>query len=287
MDNLVGFQGDLTFDETVVTFQTPPVSGSEITDSSWTVTAELLPNIGPIRTLRISAWLSDGVTPLSGAGALFNLNMTRVSNTPGASTSLAWALSPHDFVFIDANLNLIVPNETPSGSITITAPPTLSISGKADYCSSVSLPAVSGVTMILGGSSTGSTLTDASGNYMFAALAVGGSYIVTPSKTSLAPASTGINTIDVVAVQRHFLGYSIIPPGCRLTAADVNGDTVVNTIDVVAIQRFYLGVPTGTAKVGRYNFNPQNRTYPVVGNSQAAQNYDTLVFGDIASPFVP
>jgi hypothetical protein len=61
---------------------------------------------------------------------------------------------------------------------------------------------------------------------------------VTPTKTALAPGSTGINTIDIVAVQRHFLNVTPLPPGCRLSAADVNADTAINTIDVVAIQRF-------------------------------------------------
>jgi hypothetical protein len=286
-DYLVGFQGDLTFDQTVVTFQSPAVSPSGLTDGSWTLTAQLLPGSGPIRTLRISGWASDGFSPLNGRGTLFDLNMTRVSNAPGANTTLAWAESPNDFIFINGNWNEIEPNDTPHGSINITAPPTISISGNADNCASPALPAVSGVLMTLSGSLSESTVTDGSGNYLFNALPVGGNYTITPSKPALTPGSSGINTIDVVAVQRHFLGYTMIPPGCRLLAADVNTDNVINTIDVVAIQRFFLAVPTGIAKVGRYNFSPANRTYPVVGNSQAAQNYDTLVFGDVASPYVP
>ena len=65
---------------------------------------------------------------------------------------------------------------------------------------------------------------------------------MTPAKTALAPGSAGINTVDVLATQRHFLNIELIPAGCRLTAADVNGDTNVNTVDVLAIQRFFLGL---------------------------------------------
>ena len=75
---------------------------------------------------------------------------------------------------------------------------------------------------------------------------------MTPTKTALVPGSAGISTVDVVAVQRHFLNITLIPPGCRLNAADVNGDNNVTTVDVIAIQRFFLALTTGTANVGKY-----------------------------------
>ena len=46
-DNLVGFQGDFTFDETVVTFQSPPVSSAGLTASNWNVSGNVLPGAGP------------------------------------------------------------------------------------------------------------------------------------------------------------------------------------------------------------------------------------------------
>jgi hypothetical protein len=102
----------------------------------------------------------------------------------------------------------------------------------------------------------------------------------------LAPGSAGISTVDVLAVQRHFLNISLIPAGCRLTAADVNGDNSITTVDVIAIQRFFLGFSTGTANVGKYSFNPASRSYPGVSGNQTNQNYDTLIFGDVAASFV-
>lgn len=60
-----------------------------------------------------------------------------------------------------------------------------------------------------------------------------------------------------------------------------------NTVDVIAIQRFFLGYSTGgIAKVGKYQFIPPNRTYSGVSNNQTSQNYDAFVFGDVASHFV-
>ena len=109
---------------------------------------------------------------------------------------------------------------------------------------------------------------------------------MTPTKAALTPGSAGINTVDVIAAQRHFLNLGTPLSGCRLTAADVNGDTAVNTVDVIAIQRFFLGLTTGIANVGKYQFTPASRTYPGIVSDQTGQNYDTLVFGDVASAFV-
>ena len=91
--------------------------------------------------------------------------------------------------------------------------------------------------------------------------------------------------MDVIAAQRHFLNLGTPLSGCRLTGADVNADSSVNTVDVIAIQRFFLGLSTGIVNVGNYKFTPVNRTYPGLVSNQTGQNYDTLIFGDVASPF--
>jgi hypothetical protein len=165
-------------------------------------------------------------------------------------------------------------------------PPSITISGTISYCSNPVPGPVPNVTVTLTGSSSGLTLSNSSGNYQFSSLPSGGNYTVTPSKSTRLPGSAGIDTVDVVATQRHFLNLGTPLSGCRLTAADVNGDSAVNTIDVVAIQRFFLGSSTGIANVGKYQFIPASRNYPGVVSDQTGQNYDTLVFGDVTSPFV-
>ena len=140
--------------------------------------------------------------------------------------------------------------------------------------------------MTLTGTASGSTLTDVGGNYSFSGLPSGGNYTVTPTKAALTPATNNINVVDVIATQRHFLNIGTPLSGCRLTAADVNGDSLVDTVDVIAIQRFFLGLSTGIANAGKYQFNPASRSYPGIVSDQTGQNYDALVFGDVASPFV-
>ena len=92
--------------------------------------------------------------------------------------------------------------------------------------------------------------------------------------------------MDVIAIQQHFLNLGTPLSGCRLTAADVNADNRVNTVDMITVERFFLGYQTGIANVGKYQFNPASRTYPGVGGNQTAQNYDALIFGDVAFPYV-
>lgn len=140
------------------------------------------------------------------------------------------------------------------------------------------------VTLTLTGSASGSTLSDGSGNYQFSSLVAGGSYIVTPSKAARTPGSGNINTVDVIGVQKQFLTGTFLS-GCKLAAADVNGDTNVNTQDVIAVQRFFSGFTNAIANVGKYKFTPTNRSYVGIVSDQTAQNYDTLVFGDVATPF--
>ena len=113
---------------------------------------------------------------------------------------------------------------------------------------------------------------------------------MTPAKNPLAPGSAGINTVDVLAAQRHFTSCLTDPAkcltGCRLIAAEVTGNNTVDTVDVIAIQQFFLGLSTGIGNVGQYKFIPANRSYSGVITNQTGQNYDALILGDVASHFV-
>ena len=139
--------------------------------------------------------------------------------------------------------------------------------------------------MTLTGTSSGTMLTDGSGNYTFSGLAPGGSYTVTPTKGAQAPGSSGIDTADVLATQQHYL-HLITLTGCPLAAADVDGNGMVDTFDVLAIQHFYLGLTIGIANTGKYQFSPPNRPYPTLLTDQTGQDYSSIIFGDIVSGFV-
>lgn len=180
-----------------------------------------------------------------------------------------------------SQFEVIAPTPTPTPT-----PGPVTISGTVYYCTNPSLDPVPDVTLTLSGDASNTTLSSGSGAYQFTSLPPGWNYTVTPSKGALIAGTAGINTIDVIAVQRHFLSISPLPPGCQLTAADVNSDNNINTPDVIAIQRFVLGQPSGFANTGTYRFTPVNRNYPGASGGQTGQDYDALVFGDVASGYV-
>jgi len=216
VNNLIGFQGDFTFDSSVVTFQGTPASAAGLTATNWNVSANVL-GAGTIKTLRLSAFSND-FTPLSGSGRLFNLNFTRVSNTVGANTALTWANSPNNFQFIDAMLNTSAPASTPAGSISIGAAPTATrgtISGR--ILSAEGTP-VSGAVVNLSGTQARKTITDANGNYTFAEVESNGLYTVTPARANytFSPASRSFSLLGA----RTEAGFTAAANGERANAID-------------------------------------------------------------------
>lgn len=220
-----------------------------------------------------------------------NAGIFTTATAPNLSvgTTYFFAVKAYNLLGLESSysseLSYTVPSQTPAPSPTAT-PILPSIAGNVYYCSDPTSAPIPGVTLSLTGGLLGSTQSDASGNYLFSSLLLAGSYIVTPSKGRLPPGSPGINTIDVIALQRQFLTIGTIPPGCRLAAGDVNGDTAITTADVVATQRFALGWGTGIGNVGVYEFTPTNRTYIGLLTSQTGQDFAALVFGDVASGYV-
>jgi len=179
-----------------------------------------------------------------------------------------------------------------NGTCTCAAPtptpcPLFNISGTVGQCTTAgpSGVALAGVTITRTGGQTWTTTTDSSGFYYIDVLQCSNPFIITPSKATRPPGSTGIDTVDVIAVQRHFLALGTPLTGCRLTAADCAAPHGISTIDVIAIQRFFLEQTTGIGSVGQYSFTPPNRSWSTIFVNQTGQNFDTIVFGDVASPY--
>ena len=95
----------------------------------------------------------------------------------------------------------------------------------------------------LSGDSTLITNTDSLGSYQFDLLHVG-NYTITPSKNNDINKSNGLTTLDLVYVQSHILGKSLLNSPYKIIAADVNGDGKITTLDLVYIKRLILGLDT-------------------------------------------
>ena len=186
---------------------------------------------------------------------------------------------PNMHLVFDVNGTCACPTPTPC--------PIFNVTGTVGQCtttgpSGVALPDVTITRTSSGGDA--STVTDNSGNYFISGFSCV-TNTLTPSKAARPPGSAGIDTIDVVAVQRHFLQIGAPLTGCRLTAADCAAPVGITTADVIAIQRYFLSLTTGTGNVGQYSFTPPNRSYSPPISNQSGQNYDAIVFGDVIAPF--
>lgn len=88
----------------------------------------------------------------------------------------------------------------------------------------------------------GSELTDAmtseAGAYAFPEMATGGKYAVVPKKDD--KAHNGVNTRDLIAVQRHLLGLQKITSPYQLIAADANNDGAVTPADLFLMKKVIL-----------------------------------------------
>lgn len=81
---------------------------------------------------------------------------------------------------------------------------------------------------------------------------------------------TGVSTLDLVMIQRHLLGMSLIESPYKLIAADANRSGSVTASDVVEIRKLILGI---------YERFPDNTSWRFVD-----RNY---TFPDPANPFTP
>ena len=82
--------------------------------------------------------------------------------------------------------------------------------------------------------------TDNSGQYAFGSMPSGGKYNIIPFKDD--NWSNGVSTLDLIQIQNHILGKSIINDGYNMIAADVNNDANISAIDLVHLRKIILGI---------------------------------------------
>ncbi len=99
---------------------------------------------------------------------------------------------------------------------------------------------------------TYSTTTIADGSYAVNSLVPNESngYTIKPSKNNGIKAG-GVNTNDVLFVQRHILNTTKLNSAYKLIAADVDGNKAINSVDVLRIKRLILSTDTTFASTAR------------------------------------
>lgn len=82
--------------------------------------------------------------------------------------------------------------------------------------------------------------TDASGEYAFPSMPLGGNYQLTPKKDI--DYLNGVSTLDIIVIQRHILGNELLDSPYKLIAADANNDQQVSAIDLIELRKLILGI---------------------------------------------
>ena len=87
-----------------------------------------------------------------------------------------------------------------------------------------------------------SQVTDKSGTYAFEDNLLELDYSIEASKDD--GHTNGINTVDIIKIQRHILGVEMLDSPAKLIAADVNSDNRINGLDLIELRKLILGVYT-------------------------------------------
>lgn len=203
------------------------------------------------------SWFSNspsGLTLADGT-ALFSLK-TNLVGTLGSSTPV---IINNDEIFtVPGGIVNPVPSIGLSGTITIlntSVQYTISGSLKREAnCVSPTGDPVNNVTVTLTGtaSTPPSPDTNADGSYSFS-VAAGSTFTVKPTKDGTTtglpnPGTwfTGIDIIDVIAVNEHFLGLNLLNSDYKKVAADANKSGTINIADVFIINQLSLfSFPSG------------------------------------------
>jgi hypothetical protein len=98
-----------------------------------------------------------------------------------------------------------------------------------------------GVVVRISGSSSGTTLTNASGVYSFSGLPGGGDFVIAPEWNILVNLEQ-VTVSDVVLIGNVILGTTTLENGYDYLAADVDQDQALTVGDMVSIQRVILGL---------------------------------------------
>ncbi len=138
--------------------------------------------------------------------------------------------------------------------------------------------------------------TDDNGKYLYEGLVPGNSYTIRPYKND--KPKQGVSALDLVAIQKHLLGYRPLDTPYKLIAADANNSGTITIRDLMEIRRLLLGsIPEFTNNTSwrfvtaEYTFpDPQNpwmmpfpeqRDYVDIDQNMSHQDYIAVKVGDV------
>jgi hypothetical protein len=291
------------------TFLGLPNGTYTVTPSGSFTPASTKVTVGGANVTGVNFWTPTATFTISGTiygpganGATVSLNggQSTVADTSGNYTFLgltngSYTVTPTNagHVFSPGNRSVTISGANILGVNFSTLTGTFTISG------TISGAGGSGATVILGGTASGTTTSDGSGNYSFSSLA-NGNYTVTPSKagfsftpsTTTVPLSgasvTGVNfssTAQTFAISGNIGGPGGNSAGLALTGA-ANATTTADSSGNYIFNGIANGTYTVTPNNSGFVFSPSSQGVTVNGNSITGLNFSSSAGGPTLSSVV-
>jgi len=127
---------------------------------------------------------------------------------------------------------------------------------------------VEGVEISLSGNQSRLYLTDEAGEYGFENLEEGYDYSVIPQKDE--DHRNGVSTFDLILIQQHILGESLLDSPYKLIAADVNNSKSVSTLDLIQLRKLILNIDTEFSNNTSWRFVESDYRFPAAKNPWAS-----------------
>lgn len=115
------------------------------------------------------------------------------------------------------------------------------------------------VDVIISGGVSTTLVTDSFGVINYEVMS-GTSFEIRPEK--LDNVENGVNTFDLVAIQKHILGLEIFTSPYQMIAADVNNSGSITALDIVKIRLLILNFETEFSGTNSWRFVPNDFVFP-------------------------
>jgi hypothetical protein len=148
---------------------------------------------------------------------------------------------------------------------------------------------------------SGTMNTQQNGSYAFDQLPQGYQYTIAPQMGENG-CNEGVSTLDLVFIQRHILGLSLLDSPYKMIAADANNTNSISAADILDIRKLILGVndnlPNGdcwkyvpkshhfTNAYSPWGY-PENYTFSNLSQNQLNKDFYVIKTGDVNGSYTP
>ncbi|MBP7184068.1 MAG: T9SS type A sorting domain-containing protein [Saprospiraceae bacterium] len=260
--NAAGFQLEIKLNDASVGSFLNDVAQTGVLPGSYSF------SLTPAGTIRVS-WFTNLTTntTLADNTTIFNIKLN-VTGTLGSSSYIS-IVNTADFTSETYTLPGVatIPFCTGCSCVKIgsTTAGSFTLGGRIQKFSATGvIQDVSNTTVNYTGGTAYTTTTNATGNYNDVSVPGGANVVVAPYNNS--NWTNGVSTLDLILIQQHILGTTLLSSPYKVIAADANLSNSVTTADLVALQQLILGNTSSVAAMGggtntSWRFVPQSYTF--------------------------